>query len=508
MTANTTADWRRRTGQGLMALLGGLLVLDVARLLQSSWRAWGYPYDLDYGEGIVWQQLSNIAAGHGYAPLGTFPAIVYHYPPVYYLVTIAVAACGIDQLAAGRLVSFVTTLIAMILVGRLTLAALPARGRPQLRWASAAAAGVLFGTSPTVINWAALMRVDMLATALSLSGLWLTLHAVKRNRAAMGAAFCFVLAVYTKQTAIFAAAAAFPFLLLARPRAAWLLAAWGTGLAVAMLGALMALTDGQFLRHILLYNVNRLDLGRSGMLLKVILSQEIGCVIGLVTAAAIAWRLRSTGWATLRHQLSRSPVHAALVLALINLAVRTLTMPMILKSGASENYLIDWFAAVAVFAGVAIYRVARAVFAGGPWPARVMTALVLIGLPVQAWRIPVLHREAADMAWRARTDAIAARIRAADRPVITDYMVLLRRADQPVLLEPAIVAELSHAGLYDEAGFVRLIKARRFGFFVTQGSAGSKTFDEHYNPAVRAAIAQAYPVIERQDEYVLHLPPR
>ena len=40
----------------------------------------------DYGEGIVWQQMRNIVAGQGYTPLGVYPAIVYHYPPVYHLV--------------------------------------------------------------------------------------------------------------------------------------------------------------------------------------------------------------------------------------------------------------------------------------------------------------------------------------------------------------------------------------------------------------------------------------
>jgi len=42
------------------------------------------PYQRDYGEGIVWQQMRLMFAGKGYGPIDGFPAIVFHYPPVYH----------------------------------------------------------------------------------------------------------------------------------------------------------------------------------------------------------------------------------------------------------------------------------------------------------------------------------------------------------------------------------------------------------------------------------------
>ena len=83
-------DWRRWVGGAALLVLIAILFVDVGKLISTAIVAMNYPYDLDYGEGIVWQQMDDIVAGKGYAPLGTFPAIVYHYPPVYHLVVAGV----------------------------------------------------------------------------------------------------------------------------------------------------------------------------------------------------------------------------------------------------------------------------------------------------------------------------------------------------------------------------------------------------------------------------------
>ena len=71
----------RRAVSIALGLLLVLLMVDLAKAAHIAAFAIGYPYQLDYGEGIVWQQMINIVAGRGYAPIGVFPAIVYHYPP-------------------------------------------------------------------------------------------------------------------------------------------------------------------------------------------------------------------------------------------------------------------------------------------------------------------------------------------------------------------------------------------------------------------------------------------
>ena len=97
-------------------------------------------------------------------------------------------------------------------------------------------------------------------------------------------------------------------------------------------------------------------------------------------------------------------------------------------------------------------------------------------------------------------------IRKSEKPVISDDMTFLLRAGRPVEWEPAIVAELGHLGRYDEPGFIRMIRAHRFGFFITEGDHGIPIFDARYNPAVLEAIEAAYPAKRNIDGYILRMP--
>ena len=70
-----------------------------------------YPCELDYGEGIVWQQMRLMFTDKAYGPIDGFPAIVFHYPPRLSRGDRGCSdALGMDELATGRAVSFVSTL--------------------------------------------------------------------------------------------------------------------------------------------------------------------------------------------------------------------------------------------------------------------------------------------------------------------------------------------------------------------------------------------------------------
>ena len=113
------------------------------------------------------------------------------------------------------------------------------------------------------------MRVDMLALFLALLGFALGLKAIERPRFVVPAALCFVAAVYAKQTAIAAPVALFLFLLAVRPRTAF------AGIAIILIAGLATLaeftwyTDGRFIDHIFLYNINRFELSRLTMIFEV-----------------------------------------------------------------------------------------------------------------------------------------------------------------------------------------------------------------------------------------------
>ena len=95
LTAITALYYQRldRPLGALMALLmaAGLalaaFVYGLIRLGAHAALALGYPYGMDYGEGVIWQQMIRILDGGGYAPLQSLPAFVFQYPPLYHLTT-------------------------------------------------------------------------------------------------------------------------------------------------------------------------------------------------------------------------------------------------------------------------------------------------------------------------------------------------------------------------------------------------------------------------------------
>lgn len=500
-----------------MALVfGALLLWNVYRLLAFASIGIPFPYQFDYGEGIVWQQMRDMVRGTAYGPLHAFPAIVYHYPPVYHLTSAATAALtGMDELAAGRTVSLVSTLLTAVLAGLLTTEAMVGTVARNVRIMCGVLAGLFFLNCYPVMMWATMMRVDMLSGCLGLLGLLLAARAIDRPGLIYPASVAFVLSVFTKQISIAAPMAAFAVLLVSHPKLA--LRGLGTCFALGILGLAIPawLTGGDFLRHIFLYNINRFDPALLSEAL-IPLVFHVAFIVLAAFGAAEAWRavgprMRSAGaFQAMRTQWASDKSSAPLAMLLAFLIAKTLMLAGLMKSGANYNYLIEWLSAIAIFAALALQRTVTAVMGNaeaGASPYRPLMLLALAGLIAQTWWQPFRQDTAQILALRQGLRAqIVARIAQSPKPVISDEMTLLIRAGQDVRWEPAIAAELAHTKLYDQAEFVRMIEARRFGFFVTEGDKGDRIFDSRYNPPVAAAIKAAYPREERLGRFILHLP--
>lgn len=489
------------------------LALLLAHLITNAFSALimiRYPFGIDYGEGIVWQQMRNIMSASGYGPLGVYPAIVYHYPPVFHVTSGLLAKLlGTDELATARTVSWVATFGTAIVIG-LTAVRISRRGHERLGSAVAAGLiGMMFLSCEPVAEWAPLMRVDMLACMFTIGGLLLALHAIDRPRLLHAAALCFTLAVYTKQVSIAAPIAAFIGLAAVRPRYAWTLA----GITIAQSGlvllALTGLTHGNFLRHIILYNVNRVSADALLGLVAPLLSHIV--YIGLAFAGAILlarrilvlWRMRDCNPFGL----------AGAVTGLVYFMIKTLMLGMVMKSGSSTNYMIEWLAAVTILSGVLIVPAVEAASAcfrdnrQSHARSALLSMTVLAAVTLQAWLLsPVSLSGGQVYAAQRQAERAVTLIRHNTRPVISDDMTLLIRAGRPVQWEPSIAAELGAVGRYDEKSFVRLVRQKRFGLFITEGDRGDRVYDSRYNPAVADAIAAVYPREYRLGRFTIHAP--
>lgn len=491
-----------------LTALGAALLWTFGAFVLMAIRAIGYRYELDYGEGIVWHQARQLFTAEAFGDIHGFPAIVYHYTPFFHLLSNALAALGLDGLAAGRLVSLLSTAAFAVFAGLICRHF--ARQDGDRGWTvsvSAAIAGLLLLATYPVQIWSPLMRVDMLAFALSLAGFYFALRAFERGWLIHIAALAFVLAVFTKQTMIAAPAAVFLVLLLVRPRVAIAGIATCIITGLAALGILAWLTDGGFLRHVFLYNVNRFDPDRLGWILDIAGGHALIVAVGAVGFAA---RLPQLG--TLWHDrwsTNADPKAAAQTMLGLYLILTTAMLLLVGKSGSSVNYFIEWLGLVCVYCGLAVHdRIAPSPDAAGERKRKMFGPEIVAGaLAIQILILPSLPYANIDDPERNRElAALEAQIRAADRPVISDDMVILIRAGQPVLWESAIFAELASTGVWDEAPFVRLIEQRHFAFFVTAGERGDERFDERYNPAVAEALYMAYPARGLMGRRTVHRP--
>ena len=223
------------------------------------------PLELDYGEGIVWQQMRWIFSRKAYGPIDQFPAIVFHYPPLYQPDGgqqrsarhrrardgprgLAVPQSRRQSLPQFWSACFSTDVRAVAIAA--SVAASPAcscsPSFPSLLGAADARRHAGNRTQPVRARCG--------------------LQSLERPRLIYLASLLFVAAVYTKQTSIAAPVATFAVLLAVRPKLACkgLRPACCSGYCPLTLGWL---TDGGFYRHIFLYNVNRLDLSRLSWIL-------------------------------------------------------------------------------------------------------------------------------------------------------------------------------------------------------------------------------------------------
>ena len=493
------------------------LLYKVGHFLVQGVAAIRFPGELDYGEGIVWEQTRLILAGRGYGAIDGLPAIVFHYPPVFHLFTAALASASkLDQLAAGRSLSICSTILIAVFAGLIAAQVVRAEVSTRAAVVCGLVAGLTIFCFWPITYWAPLMRVDMLATALSFAGLLVAMMAFSRPPLIAVSAILFVTAVYTKQTSIVAPASVFVTFLVLRPKLAWLLAASCIAIGLVILGALMIATEGGFVRHIFLYNVNRMDPKRLVTILMAIISHLLFfAVVVIGVTARIKARLpmyRGAGSIVeLRQRLHAAPGDAFFLLVLVYAVLAFIMTFTIAKSGSSVNYLIEWLAVVAILLGIVARDAANILFGAVPMPSKRPFAhptLVPLLIGLQAL-LPLPTDGYAKQRAPARLselETLQSMVRSASRPVISDDMVLLMRAGVPVQWEPAIFAELASTGKWNEAPFVARIKARQFAFFITEGNRGEWLFDSRYNPAVADAMYAAYPVRREIAGYTIHFP--
>ena len=458
-----------------------------------------YPFELDYGEGIVWQQGALIPGPRMYSPSQDLPFIVFHYPPLFYLLSRVALLVQPDFLAAGRTVSGLSALlIAPSVMGLVLLAAQrPGQRLRGFEIAVALAAGLLVVSVHAVRTWGLVARVDMAGIALCMAGLCVGAWANGRFLGTTLALLLCVAALFAKQTLLPAGVAVFLIALLRNPRGALGAAVVAGAAGLGAVAVMQSLTGGGFLQNIIGYNINRYSIRhafwvfwpeRSSIPLMALMAVAFVVIARGVLPGGIA----PLGlWRTRRSLPRAGRATASRFLILLHVLLAGLMLFTVFKSGGGFNYLLEFLCAGCVLVGVLLIDLTRSAVWGGRW-FHVVAIVLTLSVAVRPVRqMP----DVVSMAELERQTALVRRVAAAEKPVASENMTLLMRAGKPVIFEPSIVSELAAVGRWDEKPLVNMIRRGDFAFMITTDNSVGGT--PRRTPAVDAAMREAYPRVEQ-----------
>ena len=254
---------------------------------------------------------------------------------------------------------------------------------------------------------------------------------------------------------------------------------------------------------------------------------------GIFAGLAFGWLVASLGASLWNGRVTVSRADEALPretglrppavsLSIAYIALTTLTLPTILKSGAAFNYLSEWMYALTVAIGFqltwALVKTSELVnrtrmSETGPavgW-VRVLSyvpSVVFIAFAIQVElaspQSPLFYSK--DREWMKEYQTLMNLVASTAKPVISDDMVILLRDGKQVYLEPAIVAETTSVGLFDESNLLRLLAQLQFAFIITEGGDSGWLFHARYSPAMRRAILKNYPAETELAGFTIHKP--
>ena len=484
-----------------------------------------FPFDYDQGEGFELVDTLLFSQGRWpYRDIEVYPFYASNYPPLFHLLAVPFAWIFGPSHAYGRLLGTLATLVA---AAAIAFAVRRAGGRILV----AALSGLAFIASNTVYHIGPLNRQHMsmvmfeTLAIVTLAGVD-ELSSPRRRRKRLILGLGLILAAgYTKQLALMTAAAALAYLFIRQPRRG-LLAAAALALCGGGLFALLTLaTDGHWWLHVISANVNRYDpqqalalfaqwFGLHGFLIVPALLLVIyelyverlsiyslwfvaALVPGLLagkwgagdsyfsTAIAATCILAGIGVSRLQAQLSNSKVPVAgLVLVLIPLLYAGYGRAVLhLPTGTPPFDTLAGLLDIRPNALNNLYDSARS--AGGDFP------------PGYA---DIGHlTSAADVA---AGNAILARVRAVDGPVLSEDAAFSLLAGKDVVTNPTQLLNLANNGLFQGDALVAMIREQEFGLIILRAA--------FFPGEVLEAIAAAYEVDERIGmngfEYLLYRP--
>ncbi len=508
-STDVAARGLRAVGLALLVAAVAVQLPDIERFWNAARAAIAHPYQLDYGEGPLLDQIRTMRAGETIYPSPDRPPhVIGNYPPVYHLAIRLIDQTVGNTLAVGRALSALSAALIAALIGVLVVrAAQPSAGRVA-RGLAAAAAALAFSRVSYTASWAPLMRVDMLADLFAFAGVVIFALLADQRGSVAWCVLPLALAVFTKQSAIAAAATCVIVAAFARPRRGAQLAALLAVAGAIGLALLVGVEGGNPFFHLITANRNAYDWWQTAAYLQdMVRRYPVALAIAAVGARALF-----ADWPP-RRGAAEPVAWERPVLGVYLLAALAMSLT-VGKVGSEVNYLIEVMGVVWACAGVAVADsfappVTRA---ESPLPAALASVLLpalllvqvsgLIERPGIEW-VEVPSARATD-----ETRRLVERLRETEGPVLSEDVTLLVIAGKRVELQPFEMTQLAQQGLWDPAPFVQRIRAGEFALVVLEFNAAAPTplAETRFPPAVLDAIRTTYGPPQRAAHYWIYTP--
>ncbi|MBW4437554.1 MAG: glycosyltransferase family 39 protein [Pleurocapsa minor GSE-CHR-MK-17-07R] len=415
----------------LVALALGIRAL--ALLVGQSVEAINYPYQLNYGEGPLLDQSLRIARGAALYSLDVPPYTITNYPPLFAALQAPWQETYGIAFFYGRIISLASVIVSVLAMTGLVRALTKS-------WLAGLVSGALLAAVPYLFHWSALARVDNLALALSLAGLFCVAQGRDNRWGVFLGALLIALSAATRQSYLLAAPlAAFVFLLMTvGAYRAFYFVVWLGLLILLPFAVALVWTEGGIWFHLVTANTNALS---SVSIEKY--AAEIALTMPVLLGMGLLFLL--FGW------IRKGP-RSAWALAAPYVVGGIVSALTIAKVGSDVNYLFELCAALCVLGGV---------FSAALGRIPVLRVVAVLGLAFQVVTMQTLSELtyapiiAERLAQRAEMDVLAALVRDETGVILADdAMGLLALSNRPVLFQPFEFTQLESDGVWDESDFV------------------------------------------------------
>ena len=425
-----------------------LSALAVVICVGYQWMAISYPYSMDYGEAPLVDQAMRLAAGQNiYRPdLSTAPYTISNYPPLY----VVIIALGFKlsgpagAFLFGRIVSALSAWLVGLVLGYIVYAGTKDRMAGYIT-------GSIFIAFPFVMYWSPLLRIDMFALALSVSGLAFFIKQPSSKLRFMAGAFFLTAAIFTRQSyALAAPMAAFFWLIGHNWRRAISLALTVGGISLLIFVILNTVTQGGFFYNIITANVNDFGMER--------LTSNLG---RFREAALIPFIIAVFSVLLIR---GRNPLWLLSTPYLIGACLSALTIG---KIGSNVNYMLELCAATSLAAGLTIAWSRSHVKIFSLQAALLIILIIGVGnmvnVTMRDYFNDINDRRARLEEIRKLDDFVA---KTPGTMLADEYMGILTLQGRPLMIQPFEVTQLAWAKKWDQTPLLESIKKHEFAAII------------------------------------------